>query len=95
LFRELWNIEKSFRMSKSDLQAQPVCHRKRDSIGARLTIDGLVIALYTLRCGLNTDGLACWSPGGGLDRYVPPDNAEYLQNINVSSMAAYIDQYPI
>ena len=42
-------------MSKSDLQAQPVCHRKRDSIGARLMIDGLGIAPYTLRYGLNAD----------------------------------------
>jgi hypothetical protein len=38
LLRELWNVEKSFRMSKSDLQAQPVYHRKRDSIGAHLAI---------------------------------------------------------
>jgi hypothetical protein len=62
LFRELWNIEKSFRMSKSDLQAQPVCHRKRDSIGACLMIDGLGIAWYTLRYGLNADGITRWSP---------------------------------
>jgi transposase len=31
-------IEKSFRMAKSDLQARPVYHRKRDSIEAHLTI---------------------------------------------------------
>jgi hypothetical protein len=31
-------LEKSFRMSKSDLQARPVYHRKRDSIEAHLTI---------------------------------------------------------
>ena len=37
-YHELWNIEKSFRMSKSDLQARPACHRKRDSIEAHLTI---------------------------------------------------------
>jgi Transposase DDE domain len=37
-YHELWNIEKSFRMSKSDLQARPICHRKRDSIEAHLTI---------------------------------------------------------
>jgi hypothetical protein len=37
-YHELWNIEKSFRMSKSDLRARPVCHRKRDSIEAHLTI---------------------------------------------------------
>ena len=37
-YHELWNIEKSFRMSKPDLQARPVYHRKRDSIEAHLTI---------------------------------------------------------
>jgi len=37
-YHQLWNIEKSFRMSKSDLQARPVYHRKRDSIEAHLTI---------------------------------------------------------
>ncbi len=37
-YHELWNVEKSFRMAKSDLQARPVYHRKRDSIEAHLTI---------------------------------------------------------
>jgi DDE family transposase len=37
-YHQLWNIEKSFRMSKSDLQARPIYHRKRDSIEAHLTI---------------------------------------------------------
>ncbi len=31
-------LEKSFRMPRHDLQARPICHRKRDSIEARLTI---------------------------------------------------------
>jgi hypothetical protein len=31
-------VMKSFRMSKSDLQARPIYHRKRDSIEAHLTI---------------------------------------------------------
>jgi hypothetical protein len=53
LFRELSNIEKSFRMSKSDLHAQPVYHRERDSIGACPMIDGFRIARYTLCYGLN------------------------------------------
>ena len=35
---ELRNIEKSLRMSKSDLQARPIYHRKRDSIDAHLNI---------------------------------------------------------
>jgi transposase len=37
-YRRLLSIEKSFRMSKSDLQARPIYHRKRDSIEAHLTI---------------------------------------------------------
>ena len=37
-YHELWRIEKSFRMSKSDLQAKPIYHRKRDSIEAHLSI---------------------------------------------------------
>jgi hypothetical protein len=37
-YHELWNAGKSFRMAKSDLQARPVYHRKRDSIEAHLTI---------------------------------------------------------
>src|SRR3984885_4726521 len=37
-YHELWNVEKSFRMAKSDLQARPIYHRKRDSIEAHLTI---------------------------------------------------------
>ena len=37
-YRKLFEIEKSFRMAKSDLQARPVYHRKRDSIEAHLTI---------------------------------------------------------
>jgi transposase len=37
-YHELWNVEKSFRMSKSDLQARPIYHHKRDSIEAHLTI---------------------------------------------------------
>jgi hypothetical protein len=37
-YHELWNTEKSFRMSKHDLRARPVYHRKRDSIEAHLTV---------------------------------------------------------
>jgi Transposase DDE domain len=37
-YHQLWRIEKSFRMSKHDLQARPVYHHKRESIEAHLTI---------------------------------------------------------
>jgi hypothetical protein len=37
-YHQLFQIEKSFRMARSDLQARPIYHRKRDSIEAHLTI---------------------------------------------------------
>ncbi len=47
-YHDLWRIEESFRMAKSDLQARPVFHRKRDSIEAHLTIvfAALAVARY-------------------------------------------------
>jgi hypothetical protein len=37
-YHQLFQIEKSFRMAKSDLQARPIYHYKRDPIEAHLTI---------------------------------------------------------
>ncbi len=37
-YHQLFQIEKSFRMAKSDLQARPIYHHLRDSIEAHLTI---------------------------------------------------------
>lgn len=37
-YHRLFHIEKSFRMSKHDLQARPIYHHKRDSIEAHLTV---------------------------------------------------------
>lgn len=37
-YHQLWHVEQSFRMSKSDLKARPIFHHKRDSIEAHLTI---------------------------------------------------------
>ena len=37
-YHQLFEIEKSFRMSKHDLQARPIYHHQRDSIEAHLTI---------------------------------------------------------
>jgi transposase len=47
-YRQLWRIEKSFRMSKHDLKARPIYHRKRESIGAHLSI--VFAALAVTRC---------------------------------------------
>jgi hypothetical protein len=37
-YHNLWHVERSFRMSKSDLRARPMFHRTRDAIEAHLTI---------------------------------------------------------
>ena len=37
-YHDLWHVEQSFRMSKTDLAARPVFVRKRDAIEAHLTI---------------------------------------------------------
>lgn len=37
-YHQLWHVEKSFRISKSDLKARPIFHHKRDPIEAHLTI---------------------------------------------------------
>lgn len=37
-YHDLWHVEQSFRMSKTDLRARPIFHRKRDAIEAHLTV---------------------------------------------------------
>ncbi len=37
-YHDLWRVEQSFRMSKSDLAARPIFHHTRDAIEAHLTI---------------------------------------------------------
>ena len=37
-YHDLWQVEQSFRMSKSDLRARPMFHHVKDSIEAHLTI---------------------------------------------------------
>ena len=44
-YHRLWRIEKSFRMSKHDLQARPIYHHKRESIDAHLSIVFAAMAL--------------------------------------------------
>jgi transposase len=44
-YHRLFEIEKSFRMAKSDLAARPIYHRTRDSIEAHLTIVFAALAL--------------------------------------------------
>lgn len=37
-YHDLWQVEQSFRMSKTDLRARPMFHHLKDSIEAHLTI---------------------------------------------------------
>jgi transposase len=37
-YHDLWQVEKSFRMAKSDLRARPIFHHRRESIEAHLTV---------------------------------------------------------
>lgn len=47
-YHDLWHVEASFRMSKSDLKARPIFHHTRESIEAHLTIvfAALAVARY-------------------------------------------------
>jgi len=47
-YHDLWRVEQSFRMSKTDLRARPMFHHKRESIEAHLTIvfAALAVARY-------------------------------------------------
>jgi transposase len=47
-YHQLWHIEKSFRMSKHDLRAHPIYHRKRDSIQAHLSVVFAALAVTRL-----------------------------------------------
>lgn len=44
-YHRLFQIEKSFRMSKHDLQARPIFHHKRESIDAHLTVVFAALAI--------------------------------------------------
>jgi len=44
-YHQLFQVERSFRMSKADLKARPIFHHKRDSIEAHLTIVFAALAI--------------------------------------------------
>jgi len=54
-YHQLFQVERSFRMAKSDLRARPVFHQKRDSIEAHLTI--VLAALAMARTIQDATGL--------------------------------------
>lgn len=44
-YHDLWHVEQSFRMSKTDLRARPMFHHKRESIEAHLTVVFAALAI--------------------------------------------------
>lgn len=44
-YHDLWRVEQSFRMSKTDLRARPMLHHDRDAIQAHLTVVMTALAL--------------------------------------------------
>src|SRR4051812_28750130 len=55
-YHDLWHVEQSFRMSKTDLRARPIFARTRDAIEAHLTI--VFTALAVSRTVQNRTGLS-------------------------------------
>ncbi|WP_132471265.1 IS1634 family transposase [Rhodococcus sp. SMB37] len=47
-YHDLWHVEQSFRMSKTDLRARPIFHRTKDSIEAHLTVVFAALAISRL-----------------------------------------------
>ncbi|MDP5184386.1 IS1634 family transposase [Blastococcus sp. BMG 814] len=65
-YHDLWRVEQSFRMSKTDLRARPMFHHTRDAIEAHLTV--VFAALAVAREAQNRTGLAI----GNLIRQLRP-----------------------
>ena len=55
-YHDLWHVEQSFRMSKTDLRARPMFHHTKDAIEAHLTL--VFTALAVSREAQNRTGLA-------------------------------------
>jgi transposase len=55
-YHDLWRVEQSFRMTKSDLRARPVFHHQREAIEAHLTV--VFAALAVARHLQNTTGIS-------------------------------------
>ncbi|HRP03159.1 MAG TPA: transposase [Candidatus Kapabacteria bacterium] len=45
-YKELWNIERAFRMSKTDLRIRPIYHRIRRRIEAHICISFVAYSIY-------------------------------------------------
>ncbi|EMY36013.1 TnpB family transposase [Arthrobacter crystallopoietes BAB-32] len=97
-YHDLWHVEQSFRMSKSDLAARPIFHRTKEAIDAHLTIvfTALAVARYLQhKTGLSLKKIinqlkplreVTINIGGHeltADPQIPEDAAEILQKLGM------------
>jgi hypothetical protein len=95
-YHDLWQVEKSFRMAKSDLRARPMFHHERDSIEAHLTVvfaalavsrhlqDTTGVSIKNIVCTVRTVRSATIRLGGHeitLDPDIPAAAAEILDQL--------------
>ena len=95
-YHDLWQVERSFRMSKTDLRARPMFARTRDSIEAHLTIVFAALAVGRTmqhRTGVSLRKIlrelrplrsAKIELGGTIHEFAPeigPDHATLLENL--------------
>ena len=102
-YHDLWHVEQSFRMSKTDLRARPIFHRTRDAIEAHLTV--VFTALAVARFMQEATGLSLQKIittlrplrefVGEIDGHelvfppdVPPQAAELVSNVENSGPGA-------
>lgn len=64
-YHDLWHVEQSFRMSKSDLRARPIVAHTRDSIEVHLTVVFCVLAvarhIQTVTEGRSRSSCSCYA----------------------------------
>lgn len=87
-YHDLWHVEASFRMSKSDLKARPVFHRKEESIDAHLTI--VMAALAVAKAMEEKSGIAVKK----IVRLLKPLRAGVLVNTNSGERMKIEPQIP-
>lgn len=91
-YHDLWHVEQSFRMSKSDLAARPIFHHTREAIEAHLTI--VFTALAVARDVQNRSGISLKKllttlrplrhvtiAIGGTEATIPPEIPDETQTI--------------
>lgn len=84
-YRHLWQIEKAFRISKTDLKIRPIHHYRRKRIEAHICVAFVAYTIYKKLERLLYKYKAGFSPNRATElthnmyelEYQPPDSVEY------------------